>query len=122
MMDGRDFLARTCLLGEGPGASVSPASNPVIGVSVSEGGPVGPVMALPHSFPKNPAIFNGNIGEWDGGGSRRSDSAGGSDVLYTLDVGTGWTGVLRIDRSRVHCNSRGRRASCGGRWEGAGNR
>jgi hypothetical protein len=58
MIDGRDFLARICRCVEGPAASVPSASDPFMGVSISEGGPVGPVMAVPRLLPNNPSIFN----------------------------------------------------------------
>jgi hypothetical protein len=111
-MDGRDFLARIRRCEDGSTASVPSASDPVIGVSTSEGGPVGPVRAVPHLFPKNPSIFNENIGERDGAGSKGSDSVRGIDDLYTLDGDTWLTGVLHIDRTRTLHSSRGRRVSC----------
>jgi hypothetical protein len=79
---------------------------------MSEGGPVGPVMAVPHLLPNNPSIFSGNIGEGVGGGSKLSDSVGGSDVPYTLGGCTWWMDVLRIDHSLTRCNSMDCHASC----------
>jgi hypothetical protein len=79
---------------------------------MSEGGPVGPVMAVPRLLPNNPSIFNANIGEGVGGGSRVSDRVGGSDVPYTLGGCTWWMDVLRNYRSRTRCNSKAHRASC----------
>jgi hypothetical protein len=79
---------------------------------MSEGGPVGPVMAVPRLLPNNPSIFNANIGEGVGGGSKVSDSVGGSDVPYTLDGCTWWMDVPRSYHNRTRCNNKDRRASC----------
>jgi hypothetical protein len=89
---------------------------------MSEGGPVGPVMAVPCLLLNNPSIFNGNIGEGVGEGSKVSDSVGGNDVPYTLDGCTWWMDVLRNYHSQTRCNNKDRRASCEVRRASVGSR
>jgi hypothetical protein len=85
--------------------------------------PCGAVEGGSSSFLQEPLqFFNENIGEWAGAGSKASDSVGGSDALYTLDGDTGWTGVLRIDRSRILHSSRRLRVSCEAQSVSIGNR
>jgi hypothetical protein len=109
-MEGSDFRTRTLLSDAGPAASVPSASEPVIGVSISVGGPVGPVIAVPR-WVKYRFILNSSRGEEVGMGSTECGNVPDSDVLYTVDACSESKGVPRSGRSRVRYSSRVLRVS-----------
>jgi hypothetical protein len=82
-----------------------------MGVSISKIGPVGPEMAVPF-LPKYLSIPSWSICGQVYGDNTRSGSDGGSGVLDTAGVDTGWMDEPRWRRSRVRGSSRALRASC----------